>query len=139
MYRRTILKPADIVLFRSRGLPLPTRMERFLTWGKKLLRMTVPPPAPSISFALVDLDGITLLEPKWSTTQSTNLHVRKASNKAKIEVYRVYNITSEQVKTVLDWTRGKLGTWDIFQAFKVAGINIPTAYAVKNEVIERIM
>ena len=106
--RRHVLRPADILLFKPRGNA--SFSDKIIVLGQKLFRQ-VPRKDNYCHVALVDKDTRFILEAKWPKTQRSELAPVAASSECKIEVYRVRNITPEQVKLALDWAHEHLNEW----------------------------
>lgn len=150
MPRRYILHPGDVLLFKPRG-DNASFVDKLIVWGQRLFRQ-VPRKVNYCHVAIVDRDTRFILEARWPKTCITNLAVSRSKSKDKMEVYRVRNITPEQIKAALDWAHEHLNEWYdiplfltgfldtkhaeicstyVSHAFKAAGLDIP--YGCENK------
>jgi hypothetical protein len=108
--RHNTLFPGDILLFRPRGKKTETFSDKLIVWGQRLFRQ-VPKNINYVHVAIVDWNPEFILEAKWPKTQISNLAARRATSKDKIEVWRIRNLTPEQLKKILDYAHDHLNEW----------------------------
>jgi hypothetical protein len=108
--RHSTLYPGDILLFRPRGKKAETLSDKFIAWGQRLFRQ-VPKNVNYVHVAIVDWNPEFILEARWPKSEISNLAIRRASSTDKIEVWRIKNLTPEQLKKILDYGHEHLGMW----------------------------
>jgi hypothetical protein len=107
--RHSTLYPGDILLFRPRG-DHATFTDKLIIWGQNIFR-EVPKKINYVHVAIVDWNPEYILEAVWPKTRITNLAEKRATSTDKIEVWRIRNLTSEQLKKMLDYGHSHLGMW----------------------------
>lgn len=136
----TLLKPADILLFKTTYRS--SLASRFIVWAQETF-YHVSKQADYCHVALVDKDTSLMLETTWPKTRVSKIDFSIAEQ---IEVYRVRGITDEQREKALIWGRSHIGEWyDVLlfltgwidtrnteicstfvsKAFREAGLDIP--------------
>lgn len=104
------LYPGDILLFRPRGKKEEDFSDKLISWGQRLFRK-VPKDVNYVHVAIVDWNPEYILEAVWPKSRVTNLATKRATSTDKIEVWRIKNLTKEQLKKMLDYGHSHLGMW----------------------------
>lgn len=108
MARKYVLQPGDILLFKPR--PSDSIVDKFIVWGQRFFRI-IPKSIGYCHVSMVDLDTRYMLEAKWPKTRRSSIVEQRATGKEKIEVYRIRNITPEQVAKILKYAHDHLNEW----------------------------
>lgn len=105
MIDTSILQPGDILLYRV--TPNSPWHDKVIAWGEQLLKKKFTK-FNYCHVAMVDYDTDLILEAVWPWTHLT-LFPGKGNNP--VEVYRVKDVTPEQVKLAITWAHQNLGVW----------------------------
>lgn len=102
------MQPGDILL--CRVIKSSSWSSKFISWGQHVLNQ-----APSVKnychVAMVDYNTDYLLEAKFPFTRKWLIDWDHMDSHYGTELWRVKNITPEQVKQTLDWAHAHLGEW----------------------------
>jgi uncharacterized protein YycO len=108
MINKKLLKPADILLFRTTHRS--TWSEKLIVWGQRTF-YHIPKQARYCHVALVDKNTNLLIEAVWPKTRIFPIKLDNYKENEQIEVYRIKNITDEQREKLLTWAYDHVGEW----------------------------
>lgn len=108
MFKKDLMKPGDILLFRV--IPSSSLVSKFIGWSQRLFGR-VPNGRGYCHVALVDLDTNLMLEARWPKTRVSQIDLNELNKKYGVELYRVRNITDNQIDQVIMWAHDHLDEW----------------------------
>jgi len=108
MINKKLLKPCDVLLFRTTHRS--TIVDRAIVWGQKTF-YHAPKNARYCHVALVDRNTDLMLEAVWPKTHITPIDFSTYKEREQIEVYRVKDITEEQIDATLKWAYNHVDEW----------------------------
>lgn len=108
MFDKSLLQPGDILLFRPKSVFHISAW--FIAWGENVMGKT-PHDVSYCHVALIDDDTNFLLEARWPKSHRTQFDLSKLDQIYTVELWRVKNVTPEEIAHAVDWSRENVGEW----------------------------
>jgi uncharacterized protein YycO len=107
MLNYTLLQAGDILFYRV--VERSGFSAKFIGWGQRLIGQA-PSKHDYCHVAIVE-DQETMFEARWPKTKRSEIDLPELASHYNIEVWRVKNISEEQIQKVLAWANRHLGEW----------------------------
>lgn len=109
MIRKEILRPGDILFFRTTNKSLPGAW--FISWAQNVIGKS---PIHNRSYShvgIIDWDTDYILESRWPKSKRRKIPWKKWDKQYKLELWRIRKVSKQEQNRALKWAYEHLGEW----------------------------
>lgn len=108
MIEKSLLRPGDILLYKPKSVFHLSAW--FIAWAQNVVGKT-PHGVTYCHVAIVDENTDNILEARWPKSHCVPLNWKKLDEAYDIELWRVKNVTKDQIGKALEWAHSHTGEW----------------------------
>lgn len=109
MIRPEMLRPGDLLFYRPKAKYMIGSW--LISWIQNVAGKSPIHDASYCHVGIVDKDTKYLLESRWPKSRKWQINWKKITDHYYVELWRVRNVSQEEIQKALDWAHTHLGEW----------------------------